>query len=167
MDKQKLLQLYPDYNKVYGPYGRDDGRKHVILNNTDLPKGDKNKLKTISYPKALKEIDLGRVLLPNETVDHDDRNFSNNDPNNLIVRDRSDHSRLDATRVKVEKVFCIVCDTYFEPSKDQISSQAGNHAGPFCSRQCSGMYGSAIQNNKVTKTDRTKINKTYYKLDKK
>ena len=31
MDKQKLLQLYPDYNKVYGPYGRD-GKKYAEQN---------------------------------------------------------------------------------------------------------------------------------------
>ena len=167
MDNEKLLKLYPDYTKVHGPYSRGDGRKHIVLNNTNLPKGSPGKLRTVSYPKALKEIELGRVLGPDETVDHNDRNFNNNDSNNMIVRDRSEHSSLDATRVEVEKVFCIVCDTYFEPTKDQINTRADNHAGPFCSRQCSGMYGSAIQNSRVDKTDREVISKSYYKVEKK
>ena len=88
MDNEKLLQLYPDYNKVHGPYSRPDGRKHVILNNTNIPKGTQGKLKTVSYPKALKEIELGRVLDLDETIDHNDRNRSNDDTNNLIVRGR-------------------------------------------------------------------------------
>ena len=53
LDKEKLLELYPSYDSVLGPYDRDDGRKHVVLNNSSLPTGAKGKLKTISYPKAL------------------------------------------------------------------------------------------------------------------
>ena len=35
---QKLLKLYPEFDKVNGPYTRKDGRQHIILNNTKLPK---------------------------------------------------------------------------------------------------------------------------------
>lgn len=37
--------------KVYGPYTRDDGRKHVIINNNGIHT-------TISYPKYLNYIQL-------------------------------------------------------------------------------------------------------------
>ena len=33
--KAKLLLLYPDFDKVTGPYPRKDGRKHVVLNNSE------------------------------------------------------------------------------------------------------------------------------------
>lgn len=29
MNKEKLLELYPDYTTVLGPYTRPDGRKHM------------------------------------------------------------------------------------------------------------------------------------------
>ena len=167
MDNEKLLKLYPDYTKVHGPYSRGDGRKHIVLNNTNLPKGSPGKLRTVSYPKALKEIELGRVLGPDETVDHNDRNFNNNDSNNMIVRDRSEHSSLDATRVEVEKVFCIVCDTHFEPSRNQHTERSNNSPGPFCSKQCTGMFNKAVQAGKIEKTPREIVSKSYYKVEKK
>lgn len=37
---------------------------------------------------------LGRRLLPDEVVHHKDRNRSNNEPSNLQVMSRADHSRL-------------------------------------------------------------------------
>lgn len=72
--------------KIYGPYTRKDGRKHIILRKD-------GKLQTISYPRYLLEKKLGRKLLPEETVDHIDENISNNDLSNLQVLSRAENSR--------------------------------------------------------------------------
>jgi len=69
--------------KIYGPYTRADGRKHIIK--YDPSTGSR---KTVSYPKHLMEKYLGRALLPTETVDHIDDNFYNDDINNLQVISR-------------------------------------------------------------------------------
>lgn len=164
MDKEKLLGLYPGYTSVLGPYTRPDGRKHVVLNNSNASKGTKGKTKTISYPKALKEVELNKKLNSNETVDHHDRDFTNDSLDNLKVKPRDTHAFEDAIRVKVEDVICPQCQTTFTPSKNQRSC-SDEVAGPFCSRKCKGTYGSSVQNGKPA-IKRNKVVKTYYRIEK-
>jgi hypothetical protein len=165
MNKDKLLELYPEYTSVLGPYKRADGRQHIVLNNSRASKGTKGKTKTISYPKALKEIELNRRLTDNETVDHNDRNFDNNDLGNLLVKDRSIHASEDALRVEVEEVSCIGCGKIFIPTKAQIDSRNKNKAGPFCSNVCSGRYGASVSRG-GEKVNRDDIVKHYDRLEK-
>ena len=164
MDKEKLLGLYPGYTSVLGPYMRLDGRKHVVLNNSNASKGTKGKTKTISYPKALKEIELNKRLAADETIDHFDRDSENNDPKNLEVKTRINHAIEDAIHVHVSKVNCPICNTLFEPNENQRNAKA-NVAGPFCSKSRTGKYGTMVQNQQV-KLERTKIDKFYYQKDK-
>jgi hypothetical protein len=145
MDKEKLLGLYPGYTSVLGPYTRPDGRKHVILNNSNASNGTKGKTKTISYPKALMEVELNKKLNPDETVDHHDRDFTNDNSINLKVKTRSLHASEDALRIKVEDIRCPQCGKYFTPSVSQRNKVNSIIAGPFCSKQCSGLYGTNIQ----------------------
>ena len=79
------------------------------------------------------------------TVDHLDRDKTNDDLSNLVVRPRSEHIKLDATRVKVSPVLCPICGTEFIPSKAQRSKYHSERAGPFCSRSCAGKYGKSVQ----------------------
>lgn len=163
LDKESLLNLYKEYTNVLGPYTRKDNRQHVILNNANLPKNDKNKLKTISYPKALVESIIGRTLLENETIDHIDRNYLNNSLDNLRIVDKVFHAQEDAVRVFVNEISCQICNNKFKPSKSQRNTYY--KAGPFCSRKCAGKYGKSVQ---ITgnKTNRNIINKEYFKIDK-
>lgn len=162
---ENILNLYPSYTSVLGPYHRKDGRQHIVLNNENASKGTKGKTKTISYPKALKEIELGRVLVSGETVDHHDRNFNNNLPDNLKVKILATHASEDARRVKVEPLDCPECGTSFVPSKDQRNSHNTEIAGPFCGKVCSGKYGARVQNG-GNRLGRGKIVKTYYQQEK-
>lgn len=164
MDKEKLLGLYPGYTSVLGPYIRPDGRKHVVLNNSNASRGTKGKTKTISYPKALKEVELNKKLNPNETVDHHDRNFANDDLNNLKVKSRNIHASEDALRVKVEDVVCPQCQKTFTPSVSQRYLDV-NVAGPFCSNICTGRYGASIRSGKPT-MKRNEVKKTYFRIEK-
>jgi len=107
---------------------------------------------SMSYPKWLMEQHLGRKMLPNETVDHIDRDFRNDEISNLRVIDKSRHSSDDAPRVKPNIISCVWC----EAEVDKISSKRRSNAkqgkaGPFCSKRCSGSYGASLQNGYVDK----------------
>lgn len=121
--------------KIYGPYTRKDGRQHLVIVNDD-------KKNTISYPKWLMEKELGRSLLPNETVDHIDENPLNNEISNLQVVTRSENSRLWHERHPAEylTLTCKVCGKEFKKRKKaEIYDRAVRKAdGPFCSKSCVG-----------------------------
>lgn len=129
-----------DNFKVYGPYKRQDGRQIVIVVDKDGAR------RTVSYPKWLMEQQLGRKLDPNETIDHWDSNFDNNDLSNLRVVPRSEHSSNDTRRVKPVKFICGWCNKEFERSPRLVRDKARkNKAGPFCSRACAGKYSRMLQ----------------------
>lgn len=146
--------------KVYGPYTRKtDGRQIVVVENNGVTR-------TVSYPKWLMELQLGRKLDPNlETVDHIDSNFMNNDMNNLRLMPRDEHSAEDTRRVKKIKFKCAWCDKDFERSPRLIRDKAKkNKAGPFCSRNCAGKYSRMLQLKLVDKFDSQKaVDSEYYK----
>lgn len=156
--------LYPELKKAYGPYTRQDGRKHMVLVFKN------NSKKTISYPKWLMENHIGRRLLSHETVDHKDRDFTNDDINNLQILFKKEHSSLDARRVKPLELSCIWCGnkTFQRPSDFDGNTKQGR-AGPFCGPSCRGKYGKAIQMGwDVPKSNRPeKAKREYYKLEKK
>ena len=152
-----IQKLYPECKKIYGPYLRKDGRLIIVLY-------DGIKRTTKQASRVIMEVRLGRVLDPSETVDHIDRNPLNNKIENLQVLHRSSHASLDVVRVRVEEVKCLYCDSVFTPSVEQRNTK--NKAGPFCSRKCSGLYGSDVQNKKIQKMERSPISKHYYQRDK-
>lgn len=132
--------IYKNY-KIYGPYTRKDGRQHVILvSNKDR--------KTVSYPKYIVELHLGRYLSTNETVDHIDNDFTNNSLENLRVVDRVRHAKEDAKRHKKSFV-CPYCRISFSLKGAKLSNALSNTKrgkfGPFCSRSCAGKYGKEVQ----------------------
>lgn len=132
---------YKDNFTMYGPYKKKDGRQIVIVIDRN------NKRRTVSYPKWLMEVQLGRKLDPNlETVDHWDSDYNNNDISNLRLVPRDQHSADDTRRVKKVKLTCAWCDEKFERSPRIVRDKAKkNKAGPFCSRKCAGKYSRMLQ----------------------
>lgn len=146
--------------KVHGPYTRQDGRKIVIVVENN------GKRRTVSYPKWLMEMQLGRKLDPNlETVDHIDSNFDNNNLENLRLVPRNEHSGDDTRRVKNLKFDCAWCDANFERSPRLIRDKAKNNkAGPFCSRSCAGKYSRMLQLKLIEKLNpQEHVESEYYK----
>lgn len=146
--------------KVHGPYKRRDGRQIVIVVETN------GKRRTVSYPKWLMELQMGRKLDPNlETVDHIDSNIDNNDINNLRIMPRDQHSADDTRRVKPVKFTCAWCDKEFERSPRLVRDKSKkNKAGPFCSRACAGKYSRMLQLKLIDKFDaQPAVDSEYYK----
>jgi hypothetical protein len=121
--------------------------------------------KTVSYPKYLVECELGRYLEDDETVDHIDGDFTNNDFANLQVLSRKEHVSLDVKRLKTQRFECPLCSDSFELKGSKLYNAAGNRkqgkAGPFCSRTCAGKYGAEVQNERMKRLSVSKIKKSY------
>jgi len=133
--------------KVYGPYDKKDGRQVIILQYEDKSR------RTVSYPKYLMEVRLDRELDPDkETVDHIDRDFTNNEWWNLRVIERSRHAKEDATRRKPTEFTCAMCETVFEKDASYVyTNRKAGKAGPFCSRKCAGTYGMKVKKGEIEK----------------
>jgi hypothetical protein len=127
--------MYEDY-KIFGPYSRKDGRKHVIV-----VKG--NFKKTISYPKFLVECYLNKELSKEETIDHIDGDFNNNDFSNLRIVNRSQHSKYDSIKLIPLETKCPICGKKVLINSTN-SYNRGKVAG-FCSKKCGGVYGKMVQ----------------------
>ena len=156
--------------KVYGPYKMaDSGREYIVIR-------DKDRQWTMSYPKYLVEQQLGRKLKPNETVDHINRNFLDNDPENLQVLDRKTHARLDAIRLVPITFVCPICKKEFRRSGKRLARiyerKKQNTAGPFCGPRCLGKYAAAIRDDLRFPLDETyeefleRHPKQYYRKEK-
>ena len=149
--------------KIYGPYVRKDDRMHICVK---FP--NKNRT-TVSYPKYLMEVHLNRYLLPNETVDHIDRDFTNNDITNLQILDRNEHARLDAKRLKGQQFNCPECNSTIVLDDKKLSSVLKNNrrknrkiTGPFCNKSCAGLYGAKVQNNVIEKLQQIKSSENIF-----
>jgi hypothetical protein len=130
--------------KVYGPYTRKDGRQHIILY-------EHGKRKTVSYPKYLLEQHLGRTLLEHETCDHIDGDYTNNSLENLQILSRKDNAAKAMALKSAEQGYfiCPECNKSFYKNMSDVRANQikQKKAGPFCSKKCSGHYGSKL--NKI------------------
>ena len=99
-----------------------------------------------SYPKYLMEVHLGRYLEKDET------DPLNNDISNLTVIDRAEHANNDAIRNKNITVVCQYCGKEFTIPGSHLHDRNRkdcNCSGYFCSRDCTGKYGNAVQHGKA------------------
>ena len=129
--------------KIYGPYiSRQDNRLRIVV----VKNGSKT---TLSYPKYLMELHLGRYLTEDETVDHIDCNVQNNEIPNLRLLSRAEHAAVDAKRCVSQLFKCPMCNGNFSLDgrklSDAISNRKRSKAGPFCCKSCCGRYGKQVQ----------------------
>lgn len=126
-----------EFMKLYGPYTRKDGRKHIILVDDD---GNKT---TKSYPRFLMEEYLGRPLLPEETIDHINNDFTDDRIENLQLLSLSDNNKKEMMRPerqrKIYRFICPACGQEAEKYLNQVlSNWKKKREGPYCSRTCAG-----------------------------
>ncbi len=84
--KEEILKLYPDYDRVKEFDRSKDGRYRVNLY------GKKLRAKCVQRGRLILEVQLGRRLVGDETVDHIDNDKGNDDPTNLQVLSRSENA---------------------------------------------------------------------------
>jgi hypothetical protein len=130
--------------KVYGPYMRKDGRKHVIIRYEDDTR------RTVSYPRYLKECELGVALPANVHVHHVNKDYQDDSLSNLEVKDGIKHIRDHQVKYPESATFtCYWCGKRFEVTRiqqrDRGCSKRRGNVGPFCSKSCIGSYGRARQ----------------------
>lgn len=122
--------------RIFGPYKRKDQRQHVVIIFED------NRRKTVSYPKYLYEVHHDIYLKPNETIDHIDNDFENNDISNLQILERRYHCYLDAIRKESQRIICQSCGCEFIIDSNRLSeaifSKKIGCSGPYCSKSCAG-----------------------------
>ena len=147
--------------RLYGPYkSKKDNRLRIQVIFSD------GRRTYMSYPKYLMEVHLGRYLEKDETVHHIDGNPLNNDISNLTVIDRAEHANNDAIRNKNITVICQYCGKEFTipGSKVRGRNRADRHqSGYFCSRECTGKYGNAVQHGKIKPTTVDRVVPEKYK----
>lgn len=105
----------------------------------------------MSYPKYLLEQKLGRPLCDNETCDHKDDDFTNNDLDNLQVLSRRDNTLkgLALRPAQLATFTCPVCSASFTKEMRRIKdSRKQGKSGPYCSKSCAGK-GSHPSNKAV------------------
>ena len=143
------MTVYQDYI-VYGPYTRkSDGRQHVVLTLHDN-NGKIIERKTISYPKYLVEKHLNRYLQYNETVDHIDEDFTNNDLSNLRVVSRSEHCKSHTTEREIVYKRCFICGKEFKTNcADRITCGSKSCAGK-CAHLNGYNKGNSVERMKNT-----------------
>lgn len=138
--------IYEEVEKIYGPYkSKKDNRLRIVLTFKD------GSTKLLSYPKYLMELHLNRYLTKDETVDHIDGDPLNNDINNLRILSRKEHCTNDVIRNKDVTVKCAYCGKEFTIPGNKIHNRNRidrYQSGYFCSKKCSGKYGSELQNHK-------------------
>lgn len=127
--------------KVYGPYERKDGRRHVILYENGVRT-------TQSYPRYLMEQHLGRKLTENEEVDHINEDVGDDRIENLQLLSKFDNlqkSRFRLHQAQLRVFICPICDREFELTERQYKGNQihQNKPGPYCSRSCAGKANAA------------------------
>lgn len=149
----KILGLYPDLTKIYGPYSSKDGRIRVLLYS------GKNKT-TRQFSKLLMEVYLGRKLNPiTETVDHIDDDYQNDRLANLsVITLRQNASKAHATGVSSSSylVNYTRCDEGRLKSREKIKGEL-NPRSKFSDIQVIE-YRKNFSEGKITLEEIAKIN---------
>lgn len=128
--------------KIYGPYLRKDGRKHVIRISFG-PDGKETGRRTQSYPRYLIEQSSNLNIPDDLTVDHINRDKTDDRINNYRLLPLKEHLRDDAVYRRSPSALCKGCGKAFELSRHQTSERAKNLPGPFCSRSCASRKSNA------------------------
>lgn len=123
------------------PYLGKDGRLRTVLLYPDGTKRFK------SYPKHLLEVKIGRELTADETCDHKDDDFTNDNPDNLQVLTRAQNAA-KAMLLRPPELYHFTCPVCKQPAVKHMSEVRHNwklgKAGPVCSKECAGLVGKHL-----------------------
>lgn len=132
--------------KINGPYvhstGKLKGRAYVVLT-------DESKRTTMLYSRYLMQQKIGRKLDYDETVDHIDNDFTNDDISNLEIKTRAKnaakwHVDVEST-IEYGTYECPLCGKEFQKDARHVRhNRKQGKAGPFCSRSHAAKYSASL-----------------------
>lgn len=88
---------------------------------------DKTQKKIVFEHRTVAEQKIGRSLTKNDIVHHLDGDKENNNPDNLVVITRAEHSKIHHPRTKLVAKRCLECGIEFVPK---------NSSQKYCSSYC-------------------------------
>lgn len=132
--------------KIMGPYihrrGKNIGRRHVAI----VIQGRTLRM-FLSRWLMIKK--LGRLLKPNEEVDHIDEDKINDSEDNLQLLNRQQNADKMAKRRMLEhpaplfRFNCLVCKKPGSRMLHRVrSDRKAGYRGPFCSKSCAATYSN-------------------------
>jgi hypothetical protein len=122
---------------VTGPYFKPNGRSLFKIIRND---GSRT---TISGARYIMEQHLHRKLTSDEQVHHKDGDPTNDSIENLEVLTKESHKKKHPA--EVEYFTCPICGDFFSKRVSVVKDvqETRGHAGPFCSRECAGIYSQS------------------------
>lgn len=171
LDVIKLENIYAskNFNRFRGVYvykSENDspslyGRKYVKL----VKPGTDEQI-TLMLSRALITVQLNRILSEHETVDHIDRDKTNDNISNLQLLGRQSHSAEDAIRGEVSPINCPICNVEYYPSLNDIWNLKNINIIPVCSKKCRKKLAVIRKNKQMHTIQIPTINHRYYLIDK-
>ncbi len=87
---------------------------------------------------------LGRELLPEETVDHIDEDFTNDAIENLQILSLSENAKKSAATRPSRDMYAFICPACgcnsIKPNNHVKNNRRRGKSGPYCSRRCAGKF---------------------------
>lgn len=122
--------------KVFGPYGHKKTRRRIVI--VQFLDGTKKSMSSARY--VLSKL-RGSWLKPEETADHIDGNFENDDPTNLQILSMADNIRKSVIPKKMFSFDCPVCKNKATKELRNVKhNKKQGKAGPFCGKACSRQW---------------------------
>lgn len=135
---QKILELYPEYHTVHGPYVRKTDRRKIVI----LYAGTRRTTRLLAKVKL--EIKIGRRLRGKETVDHKDEDPTNDCYSNLQVLSRAEN----ASKSSIGNTYALG----FKQSKEQKRNGDKNGKAQLTNKQVR-MYRKLFNASKIRRKE--------------
>lgn len=166
LDPDKLIEIYNRngnykfggvYERVKSDFESPRRRAVNIINlNT-------NKRIEMSLAKAKMIVKLDRLLNDNETVDHIDRNYLNDNLDNLRIIDNINHSKQDAFNIEIDPLTCPVCNSIFNINNKRRYEYRRLNWPHYCSFKCSILGKKLVKQKLITPIYFKDLKIRYYK----
>lgn len=127
--------------KVYGPYLlRRKGKRPRRVVTIEYDDGHKA---SMTYARFLYQEQVGRILSPDEHVDHIDEDCMNDAVSNLQLLTNAANALKHNGPMEMITFLCPMClREATKPARFVRHNRQLGKAGPFCGRQCAGRYAS-------------------------
>lgn len=124
-----------DYKAAYVNTNKEPRRVCLLVRNDGTQT-------SMSYARYLMSCHLGRLLLPEEHVDHIDNDKMNDIISNYQILTKKDNIKKSAKGRKVVTLICPVCKLEFTRFHNRVSHKNN----PTCSRKCGSIKGHPSNN---------------------